>query len=288
MMGKFYSVFCGTHDCANQTSFNSRYERKVRCTRKSLRGAIRWEWQFCGYVIFAGILRGAPTWFSVNSSFCALNPIAAFSGPTGPVGVHKREAIAVQASWTKRRVSLTSQLTLPNLCTSVNNRPKEQRDAGLSRPCPAESEVIFEKMPPNSAPSRGLVASMSTRAFTAETRPEGSLMWTGDERMMWVLVEVLSQQNTLLKVRRKDTGELVEIDLVSSGGGGNWCSSAAIERLHGSAGVCGGVVLVTSPRKCLFLFCIARREDLSKFRMNVGDFMYTPVSNFPSTLVCVC
>ncbi len=73
-------------------------------------------------------------------------------------------------------------------------------------------------MPPNSAPRRGLVSSMSTRAFTAETRPEGSLVWTEDDRKMWVLVEVLSQQNTLLKVRRKDTGELLEIDLVSTGG----------------------------------------------------------------------
>lgn len=63
------------------------------------------------------------------------------------------------------------------------------------------------------------MASMSTRAFTAETRPQGSLVWTEDERTMYVLVEVLSQHNTLLKVRRKDTREVLEIDLVSNGGG---------------------------------------------------------------------
>lgn len=33
--------------------------------------------------------------------------------------------------------------------------------------------------------------------------------------MVWALASLVSQHNTILKVRRKDTGELVDIDLVS-------------------------------------------------------------------------
>lgn len=34
---------------------------------------------------------------------------------------------------------------------------------------------------------------------------------------MWALASLVSQHNTILKVRLKDTGELVDIDLVSEG-----------------------------------------------------------------------
>ncbi|CAM9971674.1 unnamed protein product [Pylaiella littoralis] len=70
-------------------------------------------------------------------------------------------------------------------------------------------------MPPNSsaAPARGIKASMSTRAFRAESRPDGSLVWTEDTVSMWVLVEVIAQDNTLLRVRNKKTGSELEIDL---------------------------------------------------------------------------
>lgn len=36
--------------------------------------------------------------------------------------------------------------------------------------------------------------------------------------MVWALASLVSQHNTILKVRRKDTDELVDIDLVSRAG----------------------------------------------------------------------
>lgn len=74
-------------------------------------------------------------------------------------------------------------------------------------------------MPPHSeaAPARGITSSMSTKAFTAEKRPEGSLVWTENPEKGWVLVEVLTQDNTLLSVRNKATGAAEMIDLVSDG-----------------------------------------------------------------------
>lgn len=39
-------------------------------------------------------------------------------------------------------------------------------------------------------------------------------MWTEDTVSMWVLVEVIAQDNTLLRVRNKKTGSELEIDLV--------------------------------------------------------------------------
>lgn len=49
----------------------------------------------------------------------------------------------------------------------------------------------------------------------AETYPVGSEIWTNDEGEMWVLAEVISQENTILTVRRKSiSGERLEIDLV--------------------------------------------------------------------------
>lgn len=74
-------------------------------------------------------------------------------------------------------------------------------------------------MPPHSeAPARGITSSMSTKAFTAEKRPEGSLVWTENPEKGWVLVEVLTQDNTLLRVKHKATGATEMIDLVSNDG----------------------------------------------------------------------
>lgn len=72
-------------------------------------------------------------------------------------------------------------------------------------------------MPPYSepAPARGIISSMSTKAFTAEKRPQGSLVWTANPENGWVLVEVLTQDNTLLSVKNKATGATEMIDLVS-------------------------------------------------------------------------
>lgn len=59
--------------------------------------------------------------------------------------------------------------------------------------------------------------SLSTHVFREETHPVGSEIWTSDEGDIWVLAEVISQDNTILVVRRKSTGEKLEIDLVSEG-----------------------------------------------------------------------
>ncbi|CAM9285240.1 unnamed protein product, partial [Hapterophycus canaliculatus] len=41
----------------------------------------------------------------------------------------------------------------------------------------------------------------------------GEELWVEDSRIVWALASLVSQQNTILKVRRKDTGELVDVDL---------------------------------------------------------------------------
>lgn len=62
-------------------------------------------------------------------------------------------------------------------------------------------------MPPSAAPVSGSL-------LTAETIPVGSEIWVDDEEQVWMLAEVIRQENTSLTVRRKGTGEEVEIDLV--------------------------------------------------------------------------
>lgn len=57
--------------------------------------------------------------------------------------------------------------------------------------------------------------SISTRVMRASKRPEGSEVWIEDEELVWVLAEVVSQQNTMLSVRLKSSGETKELDLVS-------------------------------------------------------------------------
>lgn len=74
-------------------------------------------------------------------------------------------------------------------------------------------------MPPNNMPPRrglALQRSVSARLMQADKMPPGELLWVEDERDVWVLAALVQQQNTILKVRRKDTGELLEIDLVST------------------------------------------------------------------------
>lgn len=54
----------------------------------------------------------------------------------------------------------------------------------------------------------------------ADTIPPGSEIWTEDEtddgEEVWMLAQVVRQENTLLTVRKKQTGEELEIDLVSN------------------------------------------------------------------------
>lgn len=50
--------------------------------------------------------------------------------------------------------------------------------------------------------------------MTADTIPAGSAIWAESDEDVWVLAEVVRQENTLLTVRQKTTGEELEIDLV--------------------------------------------------------------------------
>lgn len=62
-------------------------------------------------------------------------------------------------------------------------------------------------------------ASVSMNLIRADTMPPGSEIWTEDEtedgEEVWMLAQVVRQENTLLTVRKKKTGEELEIDLVS-------------------------------------------------------------------------
>ncbi len=89
-------------------------------------------------------------------------------------------------------------------------------------PLVAASGRLLRTMPP--LPARGLVSqpSVSMNLIQAESIPAGSEIWVEDEddggQEVWMLATVVEQTNTLLIVRKKKTGEEVEIDLVSKGG----------------------------------------------------------------------
>lgn len=57
--------------------------------------------------------------------------------------------------------------------------------------------------------------SISARLMSADQIPMGEEIWVEDAKEVWVLTQLVSQQNTQLKVKNKATGEVVEIDLVS-------------------------------------------------------------------------
>ena len=68
---------------------------------------------------------------------------------------------------------------------------------------------------PPRGPPRSLSRSVSSRLMQAEQMPAGEEIWVEDDKDVWVLASLVTQRNTILTVRRKDTGETVEIDLVS-------------------------------------------------------------------------
>eukprot|EP00752_Nemacystus_decipiens_P009380 g8383.t1 len=70
-------------------------------------------------------------------------------------------------------------------------------------------------MPPNSMPRRGIgmQRSVSSRLMDAERITTGEEIWVEDPKKVWALASLVSQRNTILKVKRKDTGEMVDIDL---------------------------------------------------------------------------
>lgn len=57
--------------------------------------------------------------------------------------------------------------------------------------------------------------STSMSLMRAETIPVGSEVWVDDEKQVWMLVKVVRQDNTILTVRQKTTGDEEEVDLVS-------------------------------------------------------------------------
>lgn len=66
------------------------------------------------------------------------------------------------------------------------------------------------------APMRGLVSqpSISAQLMRAEIRAASSKIWMEDARKVWALVEVVSQDNTIVTIKHPD-GQRDEIDLVS-------------------------------------------------------------------------
>lgn len=65
-------------------------------------------------------------------------------------------------------------------------------------------------------PSRRVMVqrSLSTRVMRAVKLAEKSEVWIEDDELVWVLVEVVSQDNTFLTVRHKSSGVTMEIDMV--------------------------------------------------------------------------
>lgn len=80
-------------------------------------------------------------------------------------------------------------------------------------------------MPPNimassvRRASRGgatlLQRPVSARLLQFEKLVPEEELWVEDENETWVLAVLVEQQNTILKVQRKDTGEVLQVDLVS-------------------------------------------------------------------------
>lgn len=62
--------------------------------------------------------------------------------------------------------------------------------------------------------SLALQRSVSSRLMSADQMRSGEEVWVEDQSEVWVLTDLLHQQNTLLRVRRKDTGLQMEVDMV--------------------------------------------------------------------------
>lgn len=79
--------------------------------------------------------------------------------------------------------------------------------------------TAVRKMPPP-PPTLSRHASVSMNLIRADTFPVGSEIWTEDEaddgEGVWMLAQVVRQQNTLVTIRKKSSGEELEIDLVSN------------------------------------------------------------------------
>lgn len=96
------------------------------------------------------------------------------------------------------------------------------RAAGQRATALGRSDSFRAAMPPHNLPARGITsqASVSMSLLRADTIAAGSEIWAEDEadggQEVWMLAEVVRQENTLLTVRKKETGEELEIDLVGA------------------------------------------------------------------------
>ena len=107
---------------------------------------------------------------------------------------------------------MTAELgaSLPSHRLERSEASKDWCHASISRRAACNAQTHLEMAPSR----RGVSRSLSTHLVRADTYPVGSEIWTNDEDEVWVLAEVISQENTILAVRRKSTGERLEIDLV--------------------------------------------------------------------------
>ena len=108
---------------------------------------------------------------------------------------------------------------LPTLGHELTERGKTEYQLGKKG---AELESIMPPLPPRPMRGMSLQRSVSSRLMQADQMPQGEELWVEDDRDVWVLASLVKQQNTILTVRRKDTGETIEIDLVSENGTCTW------------------------------------------------------------------
>ncbi len=80
------------------------------------------------------------------------------------------------------------------------------------------SVPYFIRMPPNVAGKELAEPHAASQALIqAERFEKGSTLWIEDEKEAWMMVRILGQENTLLRVCNVESGEEQEIDLVSFG-----------------------------------------------------------------------
>ncbi|CAM9355556.1 unnamed protein product [Discosporangium mesarthrocarpum] len=68
-------------------------------------------------------------------------------------------------------------------------------------------------MPPNSMAVDEGAPTASSRLMKAEKFQTGMKVWTDDEEEVWISVEVVKQESTVVTVKNRSTGEVLDIDL---------------------------------------------------------------------------
>lgn len=83
--------------------------------------------------------------------------------------------------------------------------------------CFVTAQAKHDKMSPKmEVPVRGITSqpSVSMQLMRADTVPRGSHVWVEDDKLVWVLAEVVRQENTILTVREMSSGRQRDVDLV--------------------------------------------------------------------------